>query len=90
MNYEKHAKIYITAYIRRNLDHPRATIIILQNNLWEIWVTLDLWRVTISQNMDLAANDADTTSKYYPQNMGHPEPIKIVIIKVPKITENLR
>ena len=35
-------------------------------------------------NMDLAVNLADTTSRYFLENMGHhevPEPIKIIIIK---------
>ena len=38
--------------------------------------------VAISQNMKLAVNLADTySSKVFSGNMGHPEPIKIAIIK---------
>ena len=46
------------------------------------WPTLALsLPVAMSQNMDLAVNLADTTSRYFPKNMGHPEPMKIIIIK---------
>ena len=37
---------------------------------------------TILQNMDLAVNLADTYNiKVFSESMGHPEPIKIVIVK---------
>ena len=42
-----------------------ATVNILQNDKWEFWATLDLSPVAISQNMDLAVNLADATSKYF-------------------------
>ena len=42
-----------------------ATIIILQNNQWEIWATLDLSPVAIAQNTDLAVNLADRASRYF-------------------------
>ena len=59
-------------------------MIILQNNQLEIWAILDLLPVAILQNMDLAVNLADI--KVFSENMGHPEPIKIVItIKCPKL-----
>ena len=45
------------------------------------WATLKLSPVAISQNMDLAVNLADTTSSCFQKTLGHPEPIKIVIIK---------
>ena len=48
-----------------------ATIIILKNNQWEIWATLGLSPVAISQNMDVAVNSADTTSRYF-QKFGTP------------------
>ena len=38
--------------------------------------------------MDLTVNLADITSRYFLENMGHPEPMKIVIIK--KCPELLR
>ena len=45
----------------------------------------------ISQNVDLALDLTDTTSRYFQKNMGHPEPIKIVIIeRESQITENLQ
>ena len=36
-----------------------------KNNQWEIRATLDLSPVSISKNMDLAVNIADTTSWYF-------------------------
>ena len=42
-----------------------ATVNILQNDKWEFWATLDLSPVAISQNMDLAVNLADATSRYF-------------------------
>ena len=38
--------------------------------------------VVISQNMDLAVNNADLTYSVFSENMGRPEPIEIIIIKV--------
>ena len=42
-----------------------TTMIILQNNYLEIWATLDLSPVAISQNMELAVILAGTTSRYF-------------------------
>ena len=42
-----------------------ATLIILQNDKWKIWVTLDLSPAGISQNVDLDVNLADTTYRYF-------------------------
>ena len=52
----------------------------------EIGNTLDLSLVAISQSMD---NYYSALSVFSP-NMGHPRPIKIAIIKVVQITENLQ
>ena len=72
-NYRKFSEIWTTLGIW-------AIIIILQNDQWEIWATLDRSPVGIAQIMDLAVNLADTASRYFQKNMGHPEAIKIVII----------
>ena len=54
-----------------------ASIDILQNSQLEIWATLNQSPVAISQNMALAINLADTTSRYFQETLA-PEPIKIV------------
>ena len=51
-----------------------------------MWATLDLSPVAISQNMDLAVNLPDNNSNVFSENMGHPQPVKIItIIKCPKL-----
>ena len=54
-----------------------ATIIILQSSKWEIWETLNLSQVAISQNMVLAINLADTTSSYFQKTWATLNPQKL-------------
>ena len=60
--------------------------IIFQNNHLEIWTTLDLSLVAISQRMD----NYYSALSIFSLNMGHPQPTEIVIIKESEISENLQ
>ena len=57
---------------------------ILQNNQWEIWATHKLSPVAISQNMDLALNLADTTSRYFQKTWATLNPF-VLLKKCPKL-----
>ena len=64
------------------------TTIIVQNKFREIWVTLDLSLVIIKGNL---CHNSDLS--VFSENRGHPQPIKIIIIKkcaqLPKIYGSL-
>ena len=63
-----------------NLNHPMKTTIIVHNDLSEIWATLDLLLVVIKCNLrEIFATI--TLLCIFLENMGHTQPIKIVIIK---------
>ena len=52
-------------------------------NLGHCWSILS---VAISQNIDYPVNLADITEPIFSENMGHPQPSKVVIIyKCPKL-----
>ena len=65
---------------RTNLENLGiwATIIVLQRILWNILTTIDLSPFAIPQNMVLAVNLVN--SNVFSENMGRPQPIKIIII----------
>ena len=54
-----------------------ATVIIVQSNLRKIWATLDLLLVVIKGNLC----HPYSVFSVFSENMGHPQPIKIVIVK---------
>ena len=62
-----------------------ATLIILQNDKWKIWATLDLLPAGISQNMDLAVNLVDATSRYFQKTWATLNPKKLQLLKCFKI-----
>ena len=66
-------------------------IIILQNNYLEIWATLNLSPVAISQNVDLAVNLAETTAWCFQKTWATIYTHMIYIYqKVSQIIDNLR